>query len=117
MKLRAGSLLPAAVVALLAGCGSPAVRATGLSTLSGRIDVLAAGTRSETVVIETPEGEVYALVGDLACELRDSWGMTAWVTGSPTDEGWSIRADLQKIRVEEYTLEGGTGPDEDPAGD
>ena len=117
MRLQAGLFLCAAVSAVLEGCGSPATRETDLVTLSGRLDVLAAGTRSETVVIETPEGGVFALVGDLACELRDSWGMTAWVTGSPTDEGWSIRTDLQKIRVEEYTLEGGTGPDEDPAGD
>lgn len=117
MRLHAGTLLSAAVVAVMAGCGSPAIRDSALVTLSGRLDVLAAGTRSETVVIETPDGVVYALVGDLACELRDSWGMTAWVTGSPTDEGWSIRPDLQKIRVEEYTLDGGTGPDEDPAGD
>jgi hypothetical protein len=117
MRLSAAPVLLAAVLSFLPGCGSPAVREPGLLTLWGRLDVLAAGTRSETVVIETAEGEVFALVGDLACELRASWGMSAWVTGIPTDEGWSIHPAMQRIWVEQYTLEGGTGPDEDPAGD
>jgi len=79
--------------------GDDLVRVTGL------IEVLLAGTRSETVILEDPEtGDVYALVGEVASELTGSYGCEAAIAGKPTEEGWSVRDELPRIRVVEYTI-------------
>ncbi len=76
----------------------------------GIVQVLYAGTRSETVILtEDSTGEVYALVGDLAYDLIPDYGMTTSVLGRWTDEGYSVREDLLKIHVLDYSF---VGPDE-----
>jgi hypothetical protein len=101
-------LLPVIAAVLAAGCGTETSHAGGdTCTLTGVTQVLAAGTRSETVVLEVIDtGEYYALVGDLARELIPVYGTEVSVTGVLTDEGWSVREDLQKIMVIDYTILG-----------
>jgi len=72
---------------------------------TGSIEVIALGSRSETVLLEDIDtGEKFALVGDIARELSQQYGMTAIITAIPTEEGWSVRPELQKLRVIEYIL-------------
>lgn len=72
---------------------------------TGTIEVIAPGSRSETVLLEDIDtGEKYALVGDIARELAQQYGMTVIITAIPTEEGWSIRPELQKLNVFEYVL-------------
>jgi hypothetical protein len=71
-----------------------------LVTLSGTIEVIAAGTRSETVILHVDEtGETVALVGENSTLLRDSRGIPATVTGKFTTEGWSVRPELRRLWV------------------
>jgi uncharacterized membrane protein len=97
-----------AVAAVFAACGTesaPPDHATVV--LTGVTQVLLAGTRSETIVLEVPEtGEYFALVGDLARELVPLYGSEVAVTGVYTDEGWSAREDLRKVLVLDYTVLG-----------
>jgi len=72
---------------------------------TGSIEVIAQGSRSETVILEDIDtGEKFALVGDIARELSQQYGMTVIITAIPTEEGWSIRPELQKLKVIEYVL-------------
>lgn len=83
--------------------------ASGMVSISGVIEVLAAGTRSETLILsDESTGEVVALVGENAELLRGSMGVPATVTGSYTTEGWSIRPDLRKFLVAGFTMGGET---------
>lgn len=76
----------------------------------GIVQVLYAGTRSETVILtEDSTGDVFALVGDLAYDLIPDYGMTTSVLGRFTEEGYSVRDDLRKIHVLDYAF---VGPDE-----
>jgi hypothetical protein len=97
-----------ALAAILSGCGTgTSQREEQTVVLTGVTQVLQAGTRSETVVLEVTEsGEFYALVGDLARELVAGYGTEVAVTGVPTEEGWSVREDLQKILVIDYSILG-----------
>ncbi len=108
------ALLPLLV---LSGCAATVQDDSGLVTLSGTIQVLAVGTRSETVILEEPvTGTVYALVGDEASVLRDDWGMSVTVVARPTEEGFSVRPDLPKLWVVDCTV-GGDSAGEDPVAD
>jgi len=76
----------------------------------GIVQVLHAGTRSETVILtEDSTGEVFALMGELAYDLIPVYGMTTSVLGRFTEEGYSVREDLRKIHVLDYSF---LGPDE-----
>ena len=73
---------------------------------TGTVQVLAQGTRSETVILEDLEtGEFYALVGETARELVRLAGSTVTVTTIITDEGWSVRPEFVKLKVLEYVIE------------
>jgi hypothetical protein len=100
--------LPAVTLLVLAGCGTES-SSPGHETivLTGVTQVLFAGTRSETVVLaETATGDYYALVGDLARELVQVYGSEVAVTGVFTEEGWSVREELQKVLVLDYSVLG-----------
>lgn len=99
-------LLP--LMLLISGCCTETRRlGDDQITLIGVIQVLFAGTMSETVILEvTATGEFYALVGDVARELVSVSGTEVTVTGRPTEEGWSVREELQKISVVMYTILG-----------
>ncbi|MCK5784938.1 MAG: hypothetical protein KAH54_00110 [Candidatus Sabulitectum sp.] len=98
-----------------AGCGAsdsfeePAdtVRVTGI------VDVLHAGTRSETVIITNDaSGEVFALVGEKAFDIVPEYGQLTAVLGRLTEEGYSVREELRKIYVIDYSIIGPEDPDE-----
>ncbi len=93
---------------LLMACGTAETTENSIDNYlqyTGSIEVIAPGSRSETILLEDIDtGEKYALVGDIARELSQQYGMTVIVTAIPTDEGWSIRSELQKLRVIEYVL-------------
>jgi len=103
-------------VLVFSGCGTTLERQNDdLVRVTGLIEVLLAGTRSETVILEDAEtGDVYALVGEVAYELTGSYGCEAAITARPTEEGWSVRDELQKLWVVEYTvLSSPEDPDQD----
>lgn len=82
----------------------------GTVRVVGIVEVLHAGTRSETVIItDDSTGEVFALVGELAYDIIPDYGMTTSVLGRYTEEGYSVREDLRKIYVSDYSF---LGPDE-----
>lgn len=104
---------PAAACILLAflACGPSTAgeQSTGdIIRVEGIVQVLHAGTRSETVILtDDASGEVFALVGELAFDLVPQYGMTTAVNGRLTDEGYSVREDLRKICVTDYSITDG----------
>lgn len=100
------SLCTCFAVLIFFGCGTTVERQSDdLVRVTGLIEVLLAGTRSETVILEDAEtGDVYALVGEVAYELTGSYGCEAAITGKPTEEGWSVRDELPRLWVVEYTV-------------
>jgi ABC-type glycerol-3-phosphate transport system substrate-binding protein len=105
MRMTAAFLSAATI---FAGCGTESASPDHTTVvLTGVTQVLLAGTRSETVVLEVTEtGEYFALVGDLARELVPLYGSEVAVTGVYTDEGWSVREELRKVLVLDYTVLG-----------
>ncbi len=96
-------------LALLCVCcsGRDAAPEEGLIRLTGTVQVLAAGTLSETIILETPGGVYYVLTGDVPTELRKGWGDVVSLTGRPVAlEGWPVRPELQRIWVVDCVLEG-----------
>ena len=95
---------------LLMACGTAestenSTGSDGYVQYTGAIEVIAPGSRSETVILEDIDtGEKFALVGDIARELSQQYGMTVIITAIPTEEGWSIRPELQKLKIIEYVL-------------
>ncbi len=78
----------------------------GLVVLSGGIEVLFPGSRSETVVLtDESTGHPYALVGDRAKRLIEEGVTGATVLGRLTREGWSVRQELPRIHVTEVRRE------------
>lgn len=94
----------AVIIPLLLSCSNSTSIPDNVLILTGTIEVLAPGTKSETVVLEAYEGDRYALVGDVAKELVKEAGVTVTVTAVPTDKGWSVRPDYQKLLVIEYLI-------------
>ena len=73
--------------------------------ITGIIQVLSEGTRSETVIIEdSASGITYALVGENAIELASAYGLQVIVLGEPTEVGWTIETDLPKLTVISFTI-------------
>ncbi len=102
--------IPGAVILTLlgvAGCGTTSSQLESVDTLriSGIVDVLHAGTRSETVILtDEASGEVYALVGEKAFDIVPEYGQLTAVIGRLTEEGYSVREELQKIYVTDYSI-------------
>lgn len=97
--------LPAALIAIMVACGPSRSIPENSLQLTGTTQVMAVGTRSETVVFEDYRtGERYALVGDLASELVPLYGLPVAVTAVPTEQGYSMDPDLQKLELIEYTV-------------
>lgn len=94
-------------IVLIAACGTTQQIQNDYLQYIGSTQVMAVGTRSETVVFEDFEtGERFALVGDLARELVPQYGLPVVITVIPTEEGWSIDPDLQKLELIEYVMIG-----------
>lgn len=95
----------AAIIVLTVACGTTQHVSEEYIHYTGSIQVMAVGTRSETVVFEDLEtGERYAIVGELAQELVSQYGLTVAITAVPTEEGWSVDPDLQKLKLIEYVI-------------
>ncbi|MFO8183059.1 MAG: hypothetical protein R6U39_02675 [Candidatus Aegiribacteria sp.] len=98
--------LTAAFIIVMVACGPSQSMPENYLQLTGTTQVMAVGTRSETVVFEDfKTGERYALVGDLASELVPLYGLPVTVTAVPTEEGWSMDPDLRKLELLEYTVQ------------
>ncbi|MCK5117286.1 MAG: hypothetical protein KAR44_11855 [Candidatus Aegiribacteria sp.] len=94
-------------IVLFAACGTTQHIQDDYLQYTGSTQVMAVGTRSETVVFEDFEtGERFALVGDLARELVPQYGLPVVITVIPTEEGWSMDPDLQKLELIEYVMIG-----------
>lgn len=95
-----------AIILIALACGGTRTAdQAGFVRMTGTTQVLAAGTRSETVVFEDVEtGERYALVGELARELVPRYGVPVSVTVVPTEEGWSVDPDLPRMKLIEYAM-------------
>lgn len=96
------------------GTASSSEYTTGeMIRVSGIVQVLYAGTRSETVILtDDVTGEVFALVGDLAYDIIPDYGLITIVTGRLTDDGYSVREDLRKIYITDYSFVGPEEPEE-----
>ena len=92
----------------LTGCGTTtSSEEPDTMRLTGIVDVLHAGTRSETVILTDEEsGEVFALVGERAFDIVPEYGQLTAVIGRLTEEGYSVRDDLQKVHVIDYSIIG-----------
>ncbi|MCK5842643.1 MAG: hypothetical protein KAH31_10770 [Candidatus Sabulitectum sp.] len=93
----------------LTGCGTTTTSEEHDDTvrLVGIVDVLHAGTRSETVIITDEEsGDVFALVGEKAFDIVPEYGQLTAVIGRLTEEGYSVREELQKVHVIDYSIIG-----------
>ncbi len=106
--------ISAAVLLFAASCATPSTGSTaaegGMVTLSGTVEVLAPGSRSETIILQVDAtGEVVALVGEEASALREMPGVPVTVTGRFTDVGWSMDPDIRKLQVTDTSIT--TGPD------
>jgi len=103
-------IVPALLLLSLLSCGTATVEQNtegNIVRVQGIVDVLHAGTRSETVILtDDATGEVFALVGELAFDIIPDYGMITSVLGKFTDEGYSVREDLRKIYVSDYSFLG-----------
>ena len=95
------------IIILFAACGTTQHIQNDYLQYTGSTQVMAVGTRSETVVFEDFQtGERFALVGDLARELVPQYGLPVVITVIPTEEGWSMDPELQKLELIEYVMIG-----------
>ncbi len=95
----------AVIIVFIAACGTTQRIGDDYLQYTGSTQVMAVGTRSETVIFEDFEsGERFALVGDLARELVPQYGLPVIITVIPTEEGWSMDPQLQKLELIEYVL-------------
>jgi len=95
----------ALIIVLVGACGTAQHQALDYLYYTGSVQVLAAGTRSETVVFEDSEtGERFALVNELARELVQQSGMPIAITAVLSEEGWSVDPDIRKLRIIEYAV-------------
>jgi hypothetical protein len=80
----------------------------GTLEITGIVQILEQGTRSETVILEeTLTGDRYSLVGDEARELTRMYGMIVTVTAVPTDEGWTVRPEYPKLLILDWIQQSG----------
>lgn len=89
-----------------AGCGTTSRSDEHGDTIgvTGIVEVLHAGTRSETVIItDAVSGEVFALVGEIAFDIIPEISRQTAVIGRLTEEGYSVREDLRKLYVIDFS--------------
>ncbi len=101
-------VLGAALLVFLSftGCGTnnSAEEHDDLLGVTGIVEVLHVGTRSESVIITDDEsGEVFALVGEQAFDIVPEISRQTAVIGRLTDEGYSVREDLRKLYVIDFS--------------
>ena len=95
----------AVILVLIAACGTTQRIQDDYLQYTGSTQVMAAGTRSETVIFEDFEtGERFALVGELASELVPQYGLPVVITVVSTEYGWSVDPNLQKLELIEYVI-------------
>ena len=95
----------AVILVLVAACGTTQRIQDDYLRYTGSTQVMAAGTRSETVVFEDFEsGDRFALVGELAAELVPQYGLPIVITAVPTEYGWSVDPNLQKLELIDYVI-------------
>lgn len=98
-------MIVAGLLMIACGTADTAPEEDGI-VYTGTVQVLAQGTRSETIVLEDLEtGEIFALVGDNSRGLVRHAGDIVTVTANLTDEGWSVRPELVKLEVRDYIIE------------
>ncbi len=91
------------IILVVLSCGNSTSIPDDTLVLTGIIEVLFPGTKSETIVLES-DIDRYALIGDLARELLKETGVTVTVTAVPTDKGWSVKPEYLKLLVLEYAI-------------
>ena len=99
----------AAILLMLGFTGCGTTRYSGEADdsvrITGIVEVLHAGTRSETVIItDEASGEVFALVGEMAFDIVPEYGQLTAIVGKDTEEGYSVRGELRKIHVMDYSI-------------
>lgn len=103
MKYEVLCLFTASVV--LSSCGPSHSTPENYVQLEGSTQVMAEGTRSETVIFEDFEtGDRYALTGELASELVPQYGLTVFISAVPAEEGFSADPDLPKLKLLDYAI-------------
>lgn len=75
-------------------------------SLTGVIEVLARDGAETVILTEAVSGVTWALTGDVASELRQSWGLAVTVIGIPSGTGGDAPADSLRFEVIEYAFEG-----------
>lgn len=89
----------------ITGCGtSDSTQPPDTLAVTGVVEVLHPGTRSETYIItDSDSGETFALVGDIVYEIVPEVSRQTAVIGRLTEEGYSVREDLRKLYVIDFS--------------
>ena len=98
--------LLALLISVFSGCGSSNSSDSTADTIgvTGIVEILHPGTRSETFIItDSNSGETFALVGDMVCEIMPEVSRQTAVIGRITEEGYSVREDLRKLYVLDFS--------------
>jgi hypothetical protein len=98
------------ILLCLTGCGATVASdgSEDVIRVTGITEVLRAGTPAETVIItDDATGEVFALVGDMALDIIPVYGQQTSVIGRITEDGCSVREDLRKLNVNDFSITGG----------
>jgi len=91
---------------VLSGCGtsSSSSSTSGTIGVTGIVEILHPGTRSETFIItDSNSGETFALVGELVFDIVPEISRQTAVIGRITEEGYSVREDLRKLHVIDFS--------------
>ncbi len=102
------SLALACAAALACSCGAPgAVRSTGNVSITGIVEVYNPGAGEQTIVlVDDLTGSSFVLTGEVAAELRESWGSHVTVLGAPLPPE-QAGGGRPRLEVLDYTCEGG----------
>jgi len=93
-------------VSVYLGCATSSSSDSTVNTINvtGIVEVLHPGTRSETYIItDSNSGETFALVGDLVYEIVPEVSRQTAVIGKITEEGYSVREELRKLFVLDFS--------------
>ena len=91
---------------VLSGCGTSSSSSSTPDTIgvTGIVEILHPGTRSETFIItDSNSGETFALVGDMVYEIVPEVSRQTAVIGKITEEGYSVREGLRKLYVLDFS--------------
>ena len=98
--------LLALVIFVFSGCGTSSSSGSTPDTIgvTGIVEILYPGTRSETFIItDSNSGETFALVGELVFEIVPEVSRQTAIVGRITEEGYSVREDLRKLYVLDFS--------------